>query len=313
MRWQSSRLIALSLTATVFAMSSIPVFADENQSTCPSNVEASKLPINQITDQDQLTHMVEIKLKLLDKIVHGSSTAKRIESSKNNEAIELLKTARQYLVDSKKLFDQGCIKASEENLDNGLQTIEAASHNVVDSQRLDKSARQRYKHLNEQVTSLREAYDLIMKEKNSTTVDFLDENALQELLNSSAELARKDNYQQANKFMLKATNMLEISLTNVRDKETLVHEIKFDSIEEEYAYMLETNNSYIKLLKLVMSNQNTSDPKHVSMGKLVERNKGLRAAADTNFAEGKIEEALANLEEGTENLIRALRFAGIGL
>ena len=313
MRWQSSRLIALSLTATVFAMSSIPVFADENQSTCQSNVEASKLPINQITDQDQLTRMVEIKLKLLDKIVHGSSTAKRIESSKNNEAIELLKTARQYLVDSKKLFDQGCIKASEENLDNWLQTIEAASHNVVDSQRLDKSARQRYKHLNEQVTSLREAYDLIMKEKNNTTVDFLDENALQELLNSSAELARKDNYQQANKFMFKATNMLEISLTNVRDKETLVHEIKFDSIEEEYAYLLETNNSYIKLLKLVMSNQNTSDPKHVSMGKLVERNKGLRAAADTNFAEGKIEEALANLEEGTENLIRALRFSGIGL
>ena len=132
-------------------------------------------------------------------------------------------------------------------------------------------------------------------------------------MHSSAKLAKQGNYNEANNTMLKATNMLEISLTIVRDKETLIHELEFGSIEEEYAYMLETNNSYTKLLKLVMGNQNTSDSKHASMAKLVERNKELRAAADVHISEGDMEAALANLENGTGNLIRALRFAGIGL
>jgi hypothetical protein len=288
---------------------SIPaVLADETINTCPTDIEALSMHENK-----QLTRVVESKSRLLDKIVHGSSIAQRIEDSKNDEAIELLNAARQNLVESNKLFDQGCIKASEEKLNKGLQTIETASRNVVDSQRLDKVARQRYKYLSEQVNSLREAYDLIMKEKDNAAVNILDEISLEELLHSSAEQAQKDNYKEANKTMLKATNMLEVSLTIVRDKETLVHELKFDSIEEEYTYALETNNNYTKLLKLVMGNQNTSDPKHASMEKLVERNKDLLAAADVNISEGNMKAALANLEDGTGELIRALRFAGIGL
>lgn len=311
MGWQSGRKITALFTVAVFAVLSMPVMADEIHSTCPKDDAASSLPINQVADQ--LTQLTKSKLKLLDKIVHDSSTAQRIEESKNNEAIELLKAARQHFAEAKKLFDQGCVKASEKQLNDGLQTIEIASHDVVDSQRLDKVARQRYKLLSGQATSLREAYDLIMQEKDNTAVNILDERSLQELLHSSAELAQKNNYTEANKTMLKATNMLEVSLTIVRDKETLVHTLKFDSIEEEYAYVLEINNSYMKLLQLIMGNQNTSDPKHVSMEKLVERNKSLLAVADINISKGNMEEALANLEEGTENLIRALRIAGIGL
>ena len=311
MTWQSGSKIILVLAVVVFPALSIPVIADEVQSACSKDIADSSLPINQVTDQ--LPRVVESKSRLLDKIVNGSSTAQRIEDSKNNEAIALLNAARKSLAESKKLFGQGCIKASEEKLNNGLQAIETASRDVVDSRRLEKAAHQRYKLLREQAVSLREAYDLIMKEKNNPAVDILDENSLEELLNLSAEQAQKDNYKQANKTMLKATNMLEVSLTIVRDKETLVHDLTFDSIEEEYAYVLETNNSYTKLLKLVMGNQNTDDPKHASMEKLVKINKDLRTVADENISKGNMEAALANLEEGTENLIRALRFAGIGM
>jgi len=308
MDWQSVSRITILLTIIVFSLLSIHVTADEVQKTCPMD---SKLPGPQ--ENEQLIRVTESKLRLLDKIIHNSSTAQRIENSKNEEAIELLKISRQYFMESKELFDQGCIKASEEKLNNGLQTIETASHKVVDSQRLDKAARKKYELLWEQAASLREAYDLIIKEKDNVSVNILDENSLEKLLHSSTKLAQQGNYKEANNTMLKATNMLEISLTIVRDKETLIHELEFGSIEEEYAYMLETNNSYTKLLKLVMGNQNTSDSKHASMAKLVERNKELRAAADVHISEGDMEAALANLENGTGNLIRALRFAGIGL
>ncbi|MEE8321045.1 MAG: hypothetical protein V3R68_04290 [Gammaproteobacteria bacterium] len=308
MHWQFSKPFILVLNITAIPVLLYSATADDIPAKCPAEIET----VNKRQNNSE-RRVVEDKLKLLNTIVHGSSTALRIEKSENRKAIELLEDARESLEYSNKLFALGCIKASEGKLNNGIQAIETASRLVIDNRRLDKIVRQRYVYLNDQIAGFRDAYDRIAREKDSTAVDILDTSHLDELLRSADKLAQNDNYKAANKVMLSAANMIASALIVIRDKETLKHELKFESIEEEYAYAMETNRNYTKLLDMVLENRSFSRPVRISIERLVTRNKELRNKADTNLSKGNKEAALANLEEGTGNLIRALRFTDIGL
>ena len=112
--------------------------------------------------------------------------------------------------------------------------------------------------------------------------------------------------------MIKAVQMIENALTVALDKETLIHELKFDSIEEEYAYALETNRSYKKLLNMVLENMDESSPNHASMEKLVRGNEELLTEANANVASGKMEQALVIIDNGNITLIRTLSATGLG-
>ena len=308
MYWQYGKPFILISGITAIAMFLNPAIAADIDNECPAEIKTTST-----AKKNPERSVVKNKIKLLDTIVHDSSTARRIEKSNNSDAKELLENSRASLQHSNRYYEQGCIEASERELNKGLKSIETASRIVVNNQRLDKIARQRYEHMSNEVSSFREAYDRIAKEKRGAADNTLDRNALQELLRSAEKLAQDNNYIQANKTMLQAANMIASALVVIRDQETLRYDIEFASIDEELAYVMKTNQSYTKLLDLVLTNQDLSAPVRTSIEKLVNRNKELRAEADANHSAGKKEAAMTSLDKGTENLIRALRFTGIGL
>jgi hypothetical protein len=303
MYWQFGKPFILISSITAIPMFLNPATADDISAECAAEIETV----------NNERSVVKNKIKLLDTIVHGSSTAKRIEISNNSDAIELLENARASLQHSNRFYEQGCMEASERELNKGLKAIETASRVVVNNKRLDMIARQRYEHLSNEVSSFREAYDRISREKKGAADNSLDKDTLQELLRSAEKLAQVNNYKQANTILLKAANMIASALVVIRDQETLRYEFKFESIEEEFAYVMKTNQSYTKLLDMVLENQELSSQVRTSIEKLVKRNQELRAEADVNLSAGNKEAAIASLDEGTENMIRALRFTGIGL
>ena len=297
-------LYCVLLVITLFQ---IPAYAVENNNACLTDDDAL------INQQDKSKYpVVESKIKLLHKIVHDSATAQRIIDSENSKAIALLKITRETLAHSITLFDSGCIDASEQKLNDGLQLAQTASRYVVDNQRAAELSRQRYENLNERTTIFRDAYNRMLMDKDAETENSLDENRLLKLISSAEKLAQKNDYKQANIAMIKAVQMIENALTVALDKETLIHELKFDSIEEEYAYALETNRSYKKLLNMVLENLDESSPNHASMEKLVRGNEELLTEANANVASGKMEQALVIIDNGNITLIRTLSFTGLG-
>lgn len=300
----SCRLFYAVLLVTLFQR---PLIAEEINSLCATNGEAVDAQ-----QSESEYHVVESKLKLLQNIVYESSTAKRIEASDNTKAVALLKLAREALALSNKLIEQGCISTTEQSLNDGLQYFQTASRYVVDSRRAENVADKTYEQLAERLDTFRKVYERVQRDKGKDKVNILDENQLQSLTNTAENLARKKDYMQANIAMRKAVNMIESALTLALDKETIVHELKFDSIEDEYAYLMETNNSYKKLLNTVLENLDASNSKHASLAKLLKMNEVLLSESSVNAASGKMEKALANLEEGNITLIHALSFIGFG-
>jgi len=252
------------------------------------------------------------KLKLLGKLVNESTTATRITASSNEQAHELLAKAREAWQAATAARDSGDINASEQHVKQGLETISAASRMVEDVGRVQQAQVQRYQQLRKRVLSFSEAFQRAVAEKPGQSVSgFLDLAEVSGLIQEAEALAHKADYVAANQRLVKAADAVELALSQARDKETLVHELKFDSPEDEYAYEIQRNKGYQQLIDLLKHKRADSDTKLLYVQKMVVENERLCEDAEALFKQGDTQAALTQLEKGTDKLEMALRASGM--
>ena len=252
------------------------------------------------------------KLILLGKLVNESTTATRITASSNEQAHELLANAREAWQEATAARDSGDINASEQHVKQGLATISAASRMVEDVGRVQQAQVQRYQQLRKRVLSFSEAFQRAVAEKPGQSVSgFLDQAEVSGLIQEAEALAHKADYVAANQRLVKAADAVELALSQARDKETLVHELKFDSPEDEYAYEIQRNKGYQQLIDLLKHKRADSDTKLLYVQKMVVENERLCEDAEALFKQGDTQAALKQLEKGTDKLEMALRASGM--
>ena len=252
------------------------------------------------------------KLILLGKLVNESTTATRITASSNEQAHELLANAREAWQEATAARDSGDINASEQHVKQGLATISAASRMVEDVGRVQQAQVQRYQQLRKRVLSFSEAFQRAVAEKPGQSFSgFLDQAEVSGLIQEAEALAHKADYVAANQRLVKAADAVELALSQARDKETLVHELKFDSPEDEYAYEIQRNKGYRQLIDLLKHKRADSDTKLLYVQKMVVENERLCEDAEALFKQGDTQAALKQLEKGTDKLEMALRASGM--
>lgn len=255
---------------------------------------------------------INSKLKLLGTLVNESTAATRITVSSNEQAHELLATAREAWQNATAARDAGDLNASEQQVKQGLETMSAASRMVEDVGRVQREQQQRYQQLRKRVLSFSEAFQRAVTEKPGQSVsDFLDRAEVSGLLKEAESLAHQADYVAANQRLVKAADAVELALSLARDKETLVHELKFDSPEDEYAYEIQRNKGYRQLIDLLKRKRADSDTKLLYVQKMVVENERLCEDADALFKQGDTQAALRELEKGTDKLEMALRASGM--
>ncbi|MEN8760897.1 MAG: hypothetical protein ABF290_00585 [Thiogranum sp.] len=260
---------------------------------------------------DESHRAIDSKLKLLGKLVNDSTAAKRITASTNEQALELLANAREAWQHATAARESGDLNASEQHVKQGLDTISAASRMVEDVGRVQLMQQQRYQQLRKRVLSFSEAFQRAVAEKPGQSVgDYLDQPGVSGLMLEAEGLAHKGDYVAANRRLVQAADAVEQALSLARDKETLVHELKFDSPEDEYAYEIQRNKGYQQLIDLLKHKRTGSDTKLVYVQKMVVENDRLCEEAEVLVKQGDVQAAIRELEKGTVKLERALRASG---
>lgn len=276
-------------------------------------VTAGQVVIAQETSavtQRALFKRLTSKLQLLEKLLQGSSLAKRIERSGNSQAEALLATARKSLVQSEEELYAGQYEAAEAAANQGLNAVTTASRMVVDRRYEEAGDRERYQQLRKRVLSFTEAFQRVVIEKQGQDIaGLLDQKKVGELLLDAEGLVQKGNYAMANQRMTEAADAVEHALSRARDKETLLHELKFDTPVDEYNYEKQRNKSYELLVDILEKERKGKGLEDVRAA--IELNRRRRAEADELVDGGDVVAAIRTLEEGTENLARALRRSGL--
>ena len=209
-------------------------------------------------------------------------------------------------------LDANDIKQCEMHLRQGLEAMSAASRMVKDDKRVKVARKQRYQQLHERVTSFADAYDRVVAEKSMAEVGgLLDRSQINASVKKAEALAQKGDYMTANKHLFQAANSVEAALTQARDKETLIHQLKFETPEDEYAYELQRNNSNQLLIVVVKRKEPPQGTNIKYIEKLAAENDALRQEAESLFKQGKVRPAIETLEKGTDKLTFVLRLLGV--
>lgn len=124
-------------------------------------------------------------------------------------------------------------------------------------------------------------------------------------LDAALRLRQEGHVDAAREQLEQAYLIAKTSLGALRQGDTLVRSLSFDSKEEEYRYELDRNDTHQMLLRLLL------EGKQSALAEPVERARKLRAQAEEGAARGDHAAAVKLLEESTIELVRAIRSAGV--
>jgi hypothetical protein len=252
------------------------------------------------------------KIKLLDWLVNDSPVTKRIESSDDDQAKQQLQRSQEMWEQAVEHNEEGEYELAEGHINQGLLLMTELSRKIKDEDRVRQARIELYKKIKGHVEMFVVAFDRVSEEKGENHVEgMLDRTELDSILSKAQSAYEDDELALANHMMSQAADMVDVALSDARHEDVLLHELTFENLEEEYAYEIDRNESYIQLIDLM---QNKTSPTQASadyVQKIIDENAKIRKHADILVSEGNLEQGITVLENGTDKLSRALRLSGV--
>lgn len=249
-------------------------------------------------------------IRFVEKLINESIAAKQIISGGNSQALALRQQALNFLESAKQANETGNQSAADEALHSAKITMMKAmqlSGSGVVREKKQHDFEERFAS----VKALLEAHKRISKEKNIGKTAEDTEAYVEKTMAESRHNYAAGNLDQSRDLIDKAYLTVKLSLTKLRNGDTLVTSLNFASKEEEYQYELDRNNTH-KMLVNMLLREKLSNPR---FARLIEKNMSqaeqLRQKAEQQAKIGKYESAIKTLEQSTGQIIRAIRAAGI--
>ncbi|MBF0437711.1 MAG: hypothetical protein HQL93_01180 [Magnetococcales bacterium] len=246
------------------------------------------------------------RMESLNTLLNTSTGAQRIQAANNPEATALREKALAQLREGKAAFQRQDYDAAKKSLAQASQAMFEAMRKA------DGGASEREKQLQDfdrrlaSVKVLQEAHTRISTEKGrgqETNVE------IQKAMDEATKLHQDGKLPQARSRLDEGYILAKMGIEKLRRGDTLVRSLNFKNKEEEYHYEIDRNDTHQMLVTMLL--QNKGDSVKQATEPLVSRAKELRAQAEKQAANKSFKEAVATLESSTDELVRAIRGAGI--
>lgn len=304
----------LFLVAALAAQSSVAAYssnsnADEPPVITDSTEPPASQPKHHIVSADAKNLGVGQNIGFVELLINQSAAAKQILESDNAEAKALRQQAIQHLEEAKQaqaVGDSAAVGVAIGKAKTAIfQAIRLSGDKVVKDKRESD-----YKNRVQSVSALLEAHKRVSAEKGGgDAAKEVEQHVTNELQKAQTEFDQ-GQIEKANELANAAYLTIKLSVTRLRDGDRLVRELHFATKEDEYKYELERNNTHKILVNVVLKEKisvQMSLLMKIPMGKAEE----LRQAAEGQAASGDYDGAIETLEKSTQQIIRAIRMAGV--
>lgn len=255
--------------------------------------------------------VVARRLQNVERLLHVSSGARRVLASDNELAKKIRDHALLRLEQAGKAFDEGDLVAANRLLDEASKTLFQAVRMLgtatatVDKKKRDFEARV------ESVQILLDALRRIAGEEGSQKAAEKTAAGVERAVAEARALADQGQHDEGRKRLDEGYEAAKLAVEKLRDGDTLVRTLEFETPEEEYRYELDRNDTHQMLVKVLMQEKKTGEQMQQKIDEFVARAKELRGQAEREAAEGMFEQATRTLESATKELVRAIRAGGI--
>lgn len=251
------------------------------------------------------------KIKFFSWLVNDSPTVDRIMKSSDSSAVEQLSQARLLLEQAQSSYDDDELSLADEKISSGLKKMTTVSRKIKDDDRVENARKQLFHELKQHIEMFSNAFERVVIEKNDTMVDaMLDRNKIKTIVQRADVLYQEGQLALANHELKQAADIVDVALRDARHKDVLLHELNFDSIEDEYVYEIKRNESYLMLINILQDKKYESEASRQFVNKILSSNEQDVKEAEAKAAKGDKKSAIRILEKSTDKLSRALRMSG---
>lgn len=266
---------------------------------------------NRMQQQQPTESHVRNKFQLFDHLIKKYEKGVATDVGWEAESPELINNAILARQLAEKMLSKGDLAGAQEQIDEALGNVTRVLRSRRSSKSEKEQALKNYEAMHQRIDAFYNALTSISKEKNTRIHEYINLQEFEQYRAEAERLAANSDLKNAQSYLQKASLMVERALARIRAKETLVHALKFDSIEEEYRYESERNRSHEMLVKLLVAQNEPSPDAMKVYDDLLAENNNLRAKADALMQGKDAAGAKQLMEEGTDKLIRALRMGGM--
>jgi len=297
-------VFALFFSTTTYSSSSL---ADE-QAAQVSTQSQPQVP-HHIIKADAQKQGVGQNIQFVEQLINHSSAAIQIRHGDNPEAKALQQDAIHELERAKRAQQAGDATSASDALNRAKRAMFKAMR--LSGKKVVKEKQQRdFNERVKSVTALLDAHKRIRLEKKlGQTAEDVERHVTSEIQNAHSEF-NKGQMDKAMELANTAYLSIKLSVMRLREGDTLVRELHFATRKDEYKYELERNRTHRILVEVVLKEKLSPQ---MSMLMKIPMNKAaeLREQAVKQAEAGDYEKAIHTLEQSTQQIIRAIRMAGV--
>lgn len=251
---------------------------------------------------------LEARVSMVRKLLFESSAAKQVLGSGDSTALAKRKEA----VDAfERAAAGGDLETRKLQLNQAVATMYEAVGLVTQSAGGEEKERRDFANRKDSFEALLAAHERIMKEKGTPQHHVLLLAEIEEDTKAADAMLAAGDLHEARAHLDKAYEKTMLSVEHSRTGETLTRELKFDSPKDEYEYELDRNDTHRMLLTVLLEEKLKDEKIKQRVSGFIDAADGHRLIATDYAASGHYEEAIDALELSTNELVKAIRGAGV--
>lgn len=262
----------------------------------------------------QTAEQIERRLASVAQLIENSTVALQIESGGNPAAMKLRENARELLQQARQAWQSG-------NPAGASQLLNQASRQMYDGARVSAppevtgaQERSEFNARMDSVKALLAAQRRTIAEKHLGATQAEISTKVEGQIQQAAALAAANQLKEGRAILDEAYAAATASLAGMKTGETKTRELHFANAQEEYRYEVERGDAHLLLVNTLLKDKRASNP---GLERLVSNNleaaARLRKEAEAMAAKGDFAPAIKLQENSTQELLRAIRAAGINI
>lgn len=284
--WVAGVILALGMEGTVLAQVQAP------------KAEATKESVGR-------------RLESVNTLIEKSSAAKQVDSAGNGDSAQRRERARALHKEATAAYQAGDYQKASTLLDEAAKAMIGSVRKAEPAQVVEDKKQRDFNNRLDSVKALQDALKRVSSEKKAGAKGAEASKKVDELVKEAVSLRDGGQVDKGRIVLDQAYLTAKLAVQNLRQGDTLVRELKFESKEEEYKYEVDRNDTHQMLIQVLVEGKGPGASQDPMVADRVKAAEALRKEAEALAAKGDYEGAIKKLDDSTRELVKGIRASGI--
>ena len=263
-------------------------------------------------DEQALRRSIEGKILLAQNYLK-SRVAMEIAASESAIGKDQFERARELVEKAVADLARDRLESAKSNVDASIKLFTAAAATNKRRRQTRQQDLVEIDSMRAEIDAYLESYRAALSERGAEGAGLLDQIQMAGLVTNADQFKSEGDFQSARSALGEARQLVVTALAEIRDKETVVYTLEFETPGDEFRYEQERYREYVTLGERVLASGEIDQSRERLFQSLSDAGKRLNDEAEAWAGEGDYHSAINRMQAASIKLIKGLQLLGLPL